>query len=58
MVIVPRVILDAEKAGATLRRPYPQTSRIGKRAMAISMAHHQRRLYCRGRTSERGLVLT
>ena len=48
MVIVPRVILDAEKASATLRRPYPRMARTGKRAMATSMAHHKRRLYCRG----------
>jgi len=54
-VIVPRVI---SKADAVPRRPYPYTARLGRRALATSMRHYQRSSHCRGRASERGLVLT
>ena len=57
-VTVPRVISKAKKADAVPRRPYPRTARLGRRALAMSMRHYQRSSHCRGRASERGLVLT
>ena len=58
MVIVPHVKPDAKEVGAVPRRPYPQTARLGRRAMATSMALHQRRPHYKGRTLERGLAMT
>ena len=57
-VIMPRVIPGAEEANAIPRRPYPQTARLERRAMATLMAHYQRRPHYRGKVSERGLALT
>ena len=54
---MPRVIPKAEEANAVPRRPYTQTIRLERQAMATLMAHYQRGLHCRGRTSERGLAL-
>ena len=56
-VTVPRVMSDVEETQAIPRRPYPWMARPERRALAMSMAHYQRRLHCRGRISERGLVL-
>jgi len=36
----------------------PLDGKAGRRALATSMAHYQKRSHCRGRTSERGLILT
>ena len=56
-VIMSRVISNAKKANTVPRSPYTRTIRLKRRAMATLMAHYQRGLHCRGRTSERGLAL-
>ena len=55
-VIMPHVIFEAD---VVPRRPYPQTTRPrgGGGALATSMTHYQRRPQCRGRVSEKELVL-
>ena len=55
---MPRVIPEVEEANAILRRPYTQTVRLERRAIATSMTHYQRGPHYRGRVSERDLVLT
>ena len=57
-VIMPRVIPKAEEANTILRSPYTQIVTPERRAMATSIAHYRRGPHCRGRASERGLVLT
>ena len=55
---MPRVILKAEESNIVPRSPYSWMVRLERRAMAMSMAHYQRGPHCRGRVSERRLVLT
>ena len=53
---MPRVIPKAEEANAVSRRPYTQTIRLERQAMATSIAHYKSGPHYKGRVSERELA--